>query len=351
MAIQLLPGQSRTAGIGQALGTGLGQGMQFLLQDKLNKMLQSKQTAQTTTGLEALGFAPEQAQALSGLDPKILETIVKQKAAEPSQMAFSQGLASILGGAPAQEGGATAPGIGTTPINQQQAIKLAELGIKKGEVAERKMAGRYKATKEFRDKALKEASSSRENLKRIERMEILSKKGKLSNPLYVAGLKKIGLDIPALTTADSQEFEKLTIDFLRGAREIFGARVTNFEAEMFLKSIPSLMQTKVGRERVITNLKNFYNAGQLKAKAYREIVKENKGLPPFDLADRVEERIGPELDKLKNQFLAGSVGDSFQAGKTLNNLPDANLYPGAQIQDETTGEILISQDGKWVKKG
>lgn len=346
-----LPGYSKSAAIGGSLGTGLGHGLQLLLQDKMNRMVQQKQQKRTSSGLEALGFAPEQATALSGLDPKILETIVKQKAAEPSQMAFSQGLSALLGTTPTQEGEGTpgVPGIGQVPLNAQQATKLAELSMKKEEGVEKKLAGRYKATKEFRDQARKEASSSRENLKRIERMEILSKRGKLSNPLYVAGLKKIGLDIPALMTADSQEFEKLTIDFLRGAREIFGARVTNFEAEMFLKSIPSLMQSKAGREKVINNLKNFYTAGQLKEKAAREIVKEEKGIPPFNLADLVEERISPQLDKLKKEFLSGIVGDNLVTGQSFNNLPDPVLNPGAEIQDEDSGEVFVSKNGKWVK--
>jgi len=38
MAVQILPGQDRASALGSSVGASLGQGLQFLLQDKINKM-------------------------------------------------------------------------------------------------------------------------------------------------------------------------------------------------------------------------------------------------------------------------------------------------------------------------
>jgi len=55
------------------IGTGIASGIQALLEYKTNQM----KKRQTQTGLEALGYSPEKAQALSAIDPNILRDIVR----------------------------------------------------------------------------------------------------------------------------------------------------------------------------------------------------------------------------------------------------------------------------------
>lgn len=88
------------ANLGRALGTGLSAGLESLAHAKMQQLEKQNRIK----GLESLGFAPQEAQNFSGLDPRLLEMVVQQRLQEPSQQAFAQGLQSILGvGQPPQQ--------------------------------------------------------------------------------------------------------------------------------------------------------------------------------------------------------------------------------------------------------
>ena len=73
-------GSSMAPSLGSAFGSGLGQGLQFLLQDKINKMQESKTRTQQASGLGTLlGLSPEKALQLTYLPPQTLNEIIKQK--------------------------------------------------------------------------------------------------------------------------------------------------------------------------------------------------------------------------------------------------------------------------------
>lgn len=203
----------------------------------------------------------------------------------------------------------------------------------------------FKETKAERKEILDQAKSAKDALARLDRMQELSEKGKLDSPLYVELLKKTGFDIPALLTPDSNEFRKLEVDFLRDAKNIFGARVTNYEAAQFLKSIPSLSQNKEGRARVIRNLKIMNEGKLVRAETLKDILRENKGNPPLDIAEQVEDRAAPKIDKLLQEFRYGTQNKS---GKFFNDLPPAAQYNGKKIRDKESGKILKSNGQEWL---
>jgi len=228
-------------------------------------------------------------------------------------------------------------------VSPHERREREKLELKKQQIASSEKANAYKETKVERKEILNEAKSAKENLARLDRMAELSRKGKLDSPIYIEFLKKTGLDIPALTSPDSQEFRKLEVDFLRDAKNIFGARVTNYEAAQFLKSIPSLSQSKEGREKVIKNLKIMNEGKLLRADALKDIIKENNGTPPLDLLEQIDDRIAPKIDKLLNDFRRG--GD---VGRAYNDLPSAAQFSGKTAIDEETGQKFKSDGSKWV---
>jgi hypothetical protein len=146
------------------------------------------------------------------------------------------------------------------------------------------------------------AKSARQAISDLDRMEELEKEGKLDSPGYADLLKRSGFDLPALQKEGSQEFNKIAQNFLRNAKQYYGGRVSNFEVEQFLKTIPSLSQSPEGRKRVIANLKNISRAELEYNKALRDILKENKGSIPLDLAIQVDERVEKQATKLAEQF-------------------------------------------------
>lgn len=183
---------------------------------------------------------------------------------------------------------------------EAQFERKLELEREKEERKERIEA--FKLTKGERKEILEKAKSARQNLLDLERMEELQEEGKLDTPGYVEFLKRSGLDIPALMSPGSEEFQKIAVTFLRDARTYFGARVTNFELDQFLKGIPSLSQSPEGRKRVIANLKRFNRIALEHSNALKEVIAENKGTPPLDLLEKIDTKVGKKMDKLAELF-------------------------------------------------
>jgi len=320
MAIQILPGMSAGTSLGSALGQGISGALQGLAQQKLQRMLRGQQAP----GLESLGFAPQQAQALSGLDPQALREVIKQRLQAPQQQQFAQALSGLLGGeqmpgqppaegteaqmlgtfgapqvSPSEDG--VLPGIPTS-LKPQQAIQLAELGLKKQQMGEREKAAKFKETKAERKEIIDKARAARLNITDLDRMEELLTEGKLDTPGFIEFSKRSGFDIPALMNPDSQEFQKIAANFIRDAKLYYGGRVTNQEMEQFLKTIPSLSQSPEGMKRVISNLKRVNRVALEYNNALKEVMSENKGVPPFDLMEKVDDKIEKKLDKISKQF-------------------------------------------------
>lgn len=351
--MQVISDTSAGGRLGAALGTGLGQ----LAQNKLSQVMQ-QYDRQLEKSQYARGLAPilgeQAAEFVSNLGPEerkyALQNIgpLMQLSQQPGQ----QGGLSALTGAPQQDQqqqqmpdqrAQLIQDIFTSPHEKREREKLE---LKKQQMASQEKLAAFKETKPERKEILNEAKSAKDTLARLDRMDELSKKGKLDSPLYLEFLKKSGFDVPALTSPDSQEFRKLEVDFLRDAKNIFGSRVTNYEASQFLKSIPSLSQSKEGRDRVIRNLK-LLNEGKLaRAEALKDILKENKGIPPLDLAEQVEARVEPKIDKLLQKFRSGPER---KVSQTFNELPPASKYSGKQIRDTESGKLLRSNGQEWVE--
>jgi hypothetical protein len=162
--------------------------------------------------------------------------------------------------------------------------------------------------KEVNDKA----KASKDSNIRLGRMEELINKGNLSSAAFYNGIKALG-KIPGIggyiesiaesfLSPDTQEFEKLSTDFIKDAKQFFGNRITQQEVNLFLKTVPNLSQTGAGKRRVIRNMRIFNEAAGLRKKTMDEIIKENGGKRPANLESLIEERSAPQLDALAAEF-------------------------------------------------
>ena len=332
MAIQtLIPGYNPNAALGQSLGQGLGGLLEGLASNKVNQMHQ-KQQAQSLQSVLG-GLSAEQAQSLAGLSPDIQQLFVKDLLAQPSQQAYAQALG--VGGSqqvPQQAQSQLSPfeslqllqGNITPEIAQKlqqvpnvqqqeqvnqparlterQATEIAKLKRDEQKQAHKEKQDAFKFNKDVIKDVSEKSKSAKQALHDLDRMEELQKEGKLDTPGYVEFLNRSGLSIPALMSEGSEEFNKIAQNFLRNAKQYYGGRVSNFEVEQFLKTIPSLSQSPQGRQRVIANLKNISRAELEYTKAVRDVIKDNKGIPPFDLALQIEERVEKQSKKLADKF-------------------------------------------------
>jgi len=156
----------------------------------------------------------------------------------------------------------------------------------------------------------------REDSMRLTKMKDLIKTGKLTNPSFHSAITAAGegilgphvglkFDLKHLESSESQEFEKLSTDFVKGVKNIFGGNVGNQATQTFLNTIPNLKQSNQAKAAVINNMEVLLKGKELRATTAEKIIKENKGLVPADLEFMIEERIEPQLEKLAEKFRKG----------------------------------------------
>ena len=153
-------------------------------------------------------------------------------------------------------------------------------------------------------------------------MKELIKEGDLNAPLFSAGLDAlenfipylgVGINLKSFLSPSSQEFDKLSKDFLRDVKKIFGARVTDNEVRQFLKTIPTLSQTDEGKLRIINNLELFNEAAKVKKQAFDDIIESNAGFRPQNIEQLVKKRTKKQLDAIAKNFISGDRSEEDKA--------------------------------------
>lgn len=345
--------------LGALFGSGISSGLEQLAQSRLQEMQGRSQRAQASRGLEALGFSPQQAHSVAGLPEKVQLAVINdylQKVGQGEEFTPESGLSALQSfeqpapqaqalmdqnfykqAAPTQQPGMAAlqnqkaaeKGLGKiTPVQQQlqqqpqpqlqsptkePSLKETLARPTRAETA-KQQAAIDKETKPVYDEITKEAKAARDNNKRLSRMEELVNRGRLTPAIIGSALDVLShgiggyvkIDLHALTDPDSQEFRKLSNDFVKSAKDIFGARLTQGEVNTFLTTVPSLIQTDEGKRRVITNMRSFNEAALARKKVADEVIKENGGRRPANFEMIVEERLSPVLDALADAFKRGS---------------------------------------------
>ena len=274
----------------------------------------------TPSGISALTqMQPQVPDQLQGLPPQMQQAQMENL----QNIAQTSGLASLAGQAP-QEAQVEAPTVqrarqdlktvlSRPNLSPQQRLKIAELNQKQRHFESKEAA---KEQQEINKETLPtyktvndEYKAAQSNTMRLERMQELLNRGNLSFPLTASLVKTIGkgifglgLDVSAMLTPDSQEFDKLSNDFLKDVKKTFGARITQFEVEAFLKTVPTLIQSDAGKQRVINNLKAFNDASKLRKIAMDKIVEENNGRRPAGLETKIDKRVEPYLDQIASKF-------------------------------------------------
>lgn len=236
--------------------------------------------------------------------------------------------------------------------------KSAREFSQKKELLERKLSqqkeGKYY---EKNEPKLNELADTQRNLRiqnaRFERLEnLFQDPSKFPSATMAAALSKEGQLRPifgAQLSPEAQEAVKLIQDELSGAKDTFGARVTNFDVGQYLKRLPSLMNTPEGRTRVLRDLKLINQINQFQNEELLKIFDEHggPGSIPFSTAERIFEK--QNKDKLKEWH------DEFvePTKKKFSGLDQADpkKLMGRKIRDSSTGEVYVSDGNEWKLEG
>lgn len=212
-----------------------------------------------------------------------------------------------------------------------------------------------KETKEYYDKVSDEARAAKNNEIRLKKMEKLIKEGKLNSPTFSSGIKFLhlggyGPDLSSWLNADTQEFDKLSKDFIRDAKQIFGSRITDIDLKTFLDTIPNITQSDEAKKRVIKTLRVFNTAATARKNAMDQIIEYNGGKRPLSLDTQVERNVAPLLDQLAGDFKENEGNNQPFIGQLLKSLPPASQYPAdSEIRDKKSGVLYRNDGNQWIK--
>lgn len=331
--------------LGKALGGGISQGMsrahEFAQQMAMEKakqkalmdILSPQQQPQIDMKKEFLEALPVIEQSLGReLTPSDLDAVWERL------QGFSQ-----------QPQTSKQKGIDLNELSPEQEIALGQMNPALSRVVSESKKRAQKQASESTSRAFSETKPYRERLEEqfrsakdldpiLSQMENLIKRGKLSNPVIAKLADKFGL--VGLLNPNSQQFQALSVGFLQNAKNIFGARVTNYDIQTYMDKIPRLAQTDAGKNALIDNFRALGKAAEVRNKVKNKIIKENNGIPPMNIEERVEERAAPELDKLFSEFNRSMLQNKSQSGKILMRHPNGAL-----------GEVPEDKVNEAVQKG
>lgn len=332
---QILTGPTASDVMASNIGSPIMQALQNITNMQLQNIAQQKERNQTIAGLSQ--FMPyETAKGIATLPPDLRDMVTKQMMQQGANLSFGRQIGLNVNGVqgapveqpetdeqpniqPAMQQG---PGLGSISVEQLAGMRpeqqLQILGMQqKAQQAQQKLNIQQqresdKETLPVYEKINEEYKNLYvENNRRIGRMEKLIKEGKVDTAAFSSLLDAVekgtfgAVNLDFLRSTDSQEFKKLSTEFLKDARYLFGSKITQGEIQLFMKMIPTLNQTDAGKMRVIRNMKIYNEAADLRKSAMDQIIKENKGIRPRDLNSLIEKRIGKRMEILGDKFKEG----------------------------------------------
>lgn len=220
------------------------------------------------------------------------------------------------------------------------------------EIALKNQTEKEKRYYKFNEPIAAEANKRLQNLEiqdaRFERLEELNKNysNKFPSRLTAAWFSKdgqINKAGQALLADEVQEFVKLVQDNLSEAKDTFGARITNFDIDAFLRRLPSLLNSPEGRARVLRDLRLINQINRDHAAGILSIFRENGGTDQIaysEVEDIYRERNKDKLANWRREFVQGN--------QVLNELPSASDNANRVIKNNKTGEYFRSDGSNWV---
>lgn len=292
--IQMLPA---SPGFGSQLGAALGQGLGGGIQQSMAQHLKQKEM---TNLLESLGVSiPKQPSPLRGKSPEAVSGMPAIQALGPQGEAQQQGGLQNL--RPEQLVAATIMNpelgktLGTIYEGQQRAAEnTRKFELKNIESAE-KAAAPFMEQVQGWQSTLPELSTS------IDLAEDAVKNNELSgfNKDYWA--EKLGF--PQLTSAKGKQLAVATKNFMTQGKDIFGARLTNYDVSLLEKMFARLGESKWASLSAIETQKLRRDLLQEKVNITNDI-RRQVGYTPRNIDLLVEDRMKKSEQDLRDKFKA-----------------------------------------------
>jgi hypothetical protein len=132
------------------------------------------------------------------------------------------------------------------------------------------------------------------------------------NPHISSGIKKWNINpktgdiiLPAFATPEERQFSKLIVRQLRNAKNTFGAKVSNFESEVFLEAFPGLADNPEAREAILKDLQLVNRLNLLHADALDEVYRIYKPgeISPIQAKQIAAHMIRKDVGKIMDEYV------------------------------------------------
>jgi hypothetical protein len=195
-------------------------------------------------------------------------------------------------------------------------------------------------------KELKETETKNKALRTndilISSMQKTNDSGKLPSGLgkLIVVDRKTGDIRPTAQAADSINKEtelyiKNLKQFLKGAKDFFGARVTNFDVSSFMAQLPGLLNSEQGRRLILKQMELVNNLESVHANELDEAIKHyGRKANYIDISRTVDERVGGQEKDLLNK-IDNVVEASYELDKMAKK---PEKFKGAVLMQTDTGE-------------
>lgn len=340
-----------------SLGKGINEGLDLLIQKKIQNMQPTPQLQpeEITSILTAVGFDPEEAQKYGSLYP-LLSTggqtsfanflFDKLQRGQTGKEKIEEKFQEYI----SPEGPTN--DLSQVDVEEKASFDFPEVDLFKGLTTKEKVArekdiyaGNAKEYKEISDKE----KGAADELRRISQLTKLNDSGKLPK-----GLGRINVNpssgeliLPFRANPETQLFIKLINDFTTKAKETFGARVTNFELNRFLKRLPSLNNDEGGRRLILKMLESGTALKRLQRDSLKQVY-DHYGLRGID--PQKAEKIATKLRKDDEDRLINDTKESFLEQEKYvakQNAPDGKIAvqsPDGKIGYVTKEQIKKARD-------
>ena len=115
------------------------------------------------------------------------------------------------------------------------------------------------------------------------------------------------LRLPFIASPEAQQFVKTVNDFTTKAKDTFGARITNFELNRFLRRLPTLMNSTEGRKSILRQMEIVNRLNTLNEQAILDTFEKVGGIRNIDYDEaerRARKEIAKESNDLKKEYVS-----------------------------------------------
>lgn len=314
-----------------------GQGMYSSFTNKMEQLAAQQAADSREKELISAGYPPALARiaslATTGGQTKVTQHLI-------DQLARGQG---------GEDMGMWQPNQQRTPqeepldeISEQLNQVPADRGLTSAERIRREES-RYKTNLPSYQDASKQLKGLEDNEYRYDVLEKLNQSEKLPKNLGRINVDSEGnLRFAFASTPEAERYQKTLNEFSANAKDTYGARVTNFDLQQYLKRFPTLMNSEEGRKQILQQMRLVNKINKEYYGTLKKVYDKAGGVRKID--DDVARRIAEQVSRGKIDKMVSKFSDIGQ----ITSLPSAAQHKGKRILDEETGKVLVSDGNEWV---